>query len=243
MSDLASFGAFLPGYHATTGLVEDGPFADAEVVLCLKLTVASDLEPSWTLISDRASQQGLVMTLAWKDRMALAPTRIGALADYNFGAGAKRYDQCECRRADTPSGVIDPRNREESAVRSAELCLGVPAPPADAAAATLLSELREIPNVRVHRPAILYGVLKALRGASAGNVLLAEAARLVRDENRLLGRPLPKRAVSSTLLLKRLEAEVAVVLNTEGMSAQHLYVAMTRGSMKLVVCSASPILG
>jgi DNA helicase-2/ATP-dependent DNA helicase PcrA len=65
----------------------------------------------------------------------------------------------------------------------------------------------------------------------------------VREENRLLGRPLPKRAVGSTLLLKGLEAEVAVVLNTEGMSAQHLYVAMTRGSMKLVVCSASPILG
>jgi DNA helicase-2/ATP-dependent DNA helicase PcrA len=61
--------------------------------------------------------------------------------------------------------------------------------------------------------------------------------------NRLLGRPLPRRAVGSTQLLKGLEAEVAVVLNTEGMSAQHLYVAMTRGSMKLVVCSASPILG
>ena len=35
--------------------------------------------------------------------------------------------------------------------------------------------------------------------------------------------------------------KVAVVLNTEGMSAQHLYVAMTRGSMKLVVCGASPL--
>lgn len=65
----------------------------------------------------------------------------------------------------------------------------------------------------------------------------------VREENRLLGRRLPKRAVGSTLLLKGLEAEVAVVLNTEGMSPQHLYVAMTRGSMKLVVCSPNPILG
>ena len=46
-----------------------------------------------------------------------------------------------------------------------------------------------------------------------------------------------------TLLLKGLEAEVAVVLNTEGMSPQHLYVAMTRGLMKLVVCSPNPILG
>jgi len=115
--------------------------------------------------------------------------------------------------------------------------------PSISAASTLLSALREMPNVRVHRPAILYGVLKALRIAASGNVPFAEAARRVREENRLLGRPLPKRAVGSTLLLKGLEAEVAVVLDTQGMSAQHLYVAMTRGSMKLVVCSASPILG
>jgi hypothetical protein len=115
--------------------------------------------------------------------------------------------------------------------------------PSLAAAAALLSQLQALPNVRVHRPAILYGVLKALRNAAAGSIPLVEAARRVREENRLLGRPLPKRAVGSTLLLKGLEAEMAVLLNTEGMSAQHLYVAMTRGSMKLVVCSGSPIVG
>jgi hypothetical protein len=42
--------------------------------------------------------------------------------------------------------------------------------PSLAAAAELLSELRALPNVRVHRPAILYGALKALRDASAGTV-------------------------------------------------------------------------
>ncbi|MBU9492052.1 UvrD-helicase domain-containing protein [Burkholderia multivorans] len=115
--------------------------------------------------------------------------------------------------------------------------------PSLTAATALLSELRALPNVRVHRPAILYGVLKALREASSGTVPLSEAARRVREENRLLGRPLPKRAVGSTLLLKGLEAEVAVLLNTEGMTAQNLYVAMTRGSMRLVVCSAAPMVG
>ena len=115
--------------------------------------------------------------------------------------------------------------------------------PSLAAAAELLSTLREMPDVRVHRPAILYGVLKALRESSTGTVSLADAANRVREENRLLGRPLPRRAVGSTLLLKGLEAEVAVLLNPEGMSAQNLYVAMTRGSMKLVVCSAGPVIG
>ena len=115
--------------------------------------------------------------------------------------------------------------------------------PSLAAAVALLLELRTLPNVRVYRPAILYGALKALREASSGIVPLVEAARRVREENRLVGRPLPKRAVGSTLLLKGLEAEVAVLLNTEGMSAQNLYVAMTRGSMRLVVCSAGPMVG
>lgn len=85
MRTLESFGAFLRGYHAATGVVEDEPTVGAEVVLCLNLTVASDLEPSWNLISDRAAQLGLVKSLAWKDRLALAPTRIGAFADYNLG--------------------------------------------------------------------------------------------------------------------------------------------------------------
>lgn len=85
MRTLESFGAFLRGYHASTGVVEDEPSAGAEIVLCLNLTVASDLEPSWTLLSDRAAQQGIVKTLAWKDRIALAPTRIGALAEFNLG--------------------------------------------------------------------------------------------------------------------------------------------------------------
>ncbi|WP_438307796.1 ATP-dependent nuclease [Burkholderia pseudomallei] len=85
MSTLENCGQFLRGYHAATGVVEDEPSTGAEVVLCLNLTVASDLEPSWSLISDRAAQQGIVKSLAWKDRLTLAPTRIGALADYNLG--------------------------------------------------------------------------------------------------------------------------------------------------------------
>ena len=85
MIALESFGTFLRGYHAATGIVEDEPSSGAEVVLCLNLTVTSDLEPSWVLISDRASQHGLVKTLAWRDRLAMAPTRIGAPADYNLG--------------------------------------------------------------------------------------------------------------------------------------------------------------
>lgn len=85
MRTLESFGAYLRGFHPITGVVEDEPTLGAEVVLCLNLTVASDLEPSWTLVSERAALQGIAKTLAWKDRVALAPTRIGALSDFNLG--------------------------------------------------------------------------------------------------------------------------------------------------------------
>lgn len=57
------------------------------------------------------------------------------------------------------------------------------------------------------------------------------------------GRPLPKKAVGSTLLLKGLEAEVVVILNGDSMNAKNLYVAMTRGAKKIVICSKSSILG
>ncbi len=76
---------FVRGFDAQTGEIEDEPEKDAETVLTVKLTVASDLEPTWTLVSERAEAQGLARNLSWGDRVRLAPTRIGAMADYHLG--------------------------------------------------------------------------------------------------------------------------------------------------------------
>jgi DNA helicase IV len=85
---------------------------------------------------------------------------------------------------------------------------------------------------------VLRACIKALQscGGSGGNSFYDEAIR-VREQNRLVGRPLPRRAVGSTLLLKGLEAEVSVILDVADHDAKNLYVAMTRGSTRLVVCS------
>jgi DNA helicase IV len=48
--------------------------------------------------------------------------------------------------------------------------------------------------------------------------------------------------VGSTLLLKGLEADISVVLNAGALNARNLYVAMTRGSRRVLVCSPTPIL-
>ncbi|WP_139017381.1 UvrD-helicase domain-containing protein, partial [Bradyrhizobium sp. STM 3809] len=107
----------------------------------------------------------------------------------------------------------------------------------------LLGAMGEQAGVRSHRPGILRGCIRALQMAEAqGGPSFEEAAVTVREQSRALGRPLPRRAVGSTLLLKGLEADVCVILNATELNRQNLYVAMTRGSRRLVVCSNDNVL-
>lgn len=85
LMNLETYGMFLRGFDAETGHIADEPEKDAETVLTIRLTVTSDLEPTWSLVSERAEAQGLSRNLNWSDRASLAPTRIGAMADYHLG--------------------------------------------------------------------------------------------------------------------------------------------------------------
>lgn len=85
LKNIESYGLYLRGYIAETGEIEDEPEKDGETVLCLRLTVRSDLEPEWSLISDRAAAQDASRNLSWADRTRLAPTRLGAASEYNLG--------------------------------------------------------------------------------------------------------------------------------------------------------------
>ena len=115
--------------------------------------------------------------------------------------------------------------------------------PSHRAAIDVLVEISKEGGVSAHRPAVLRACIKALQLCDGTEGLsFHEAAIRIREQNRLVGRPLPRRAVGSTLLLKGLEAEVAVVLNAGALDARNLYVAMTRGSKALTVCAPTPIL-
>lgn len=110
--------------------------------------------------------------------------------------------------------------------------------PSYPAAAALLGTIAAQGGVRNHRPAILRGAHNMMKACIASpEMTLGEAATIVREQSRLVGRPLAKRTVGSTLLLKGLEAEICIILNPELMDRRHLYVAMTRGSRKLIICS------
>ena len=83
--NLDIYGKYLRGFDASTSSIDDEPASDTETVLTLKLTVGSDLDPSWSLVSERADAQGESRFLTWEDRRRLAPTRVGATAAYHLG--------------------------------------------------------------------------------------------------------------------------------------------------------------
>jgi putative ATP-dependent endonuclease of the OLD family len=85
LKSLETYGMYLRGFEAHSGEIEEEPEKDSETVMTVRLTVSSDLEPSWSLVSERAEEQGMVRNLSWGDRVRLAPTRIGLMADYHFG--------------------------------------------------------------------------------------------------------------------------------------------------------------
>ena len=113
--------------------------------------------------------------------------------------------------------------------------------PTPAVVADLLEACARRPESRVYRPEILWPSIRALRLSRLGPDRLSclEAAIKIREERRGVGRWLPKHAIGSTLLLKGLEADHAVVLNANDLDAKNLYVALTRASRTVTVCSPS----
>ncbi|WP_329840708.1 UvrD-helicase domain-containing protein [Stenotrophomonas geniculata] len=109
-------------------------------------------------------------------------------------------------------------------------------------AVELINALAGHADTRVYRPELLQCCRSAMESALRGEKTFPAAAQHARERNRHLRSPMARRAVGSTLLLKGLEADVAVILEPENMNAQHLYVALTRGAKAVVVCSSTPTL-
>lgn len=109
------------------------------------------------------------------------------------------------------------------------------------AMATVLEAL-PMAGRRVFRRQMHSAMVEALRRAALRKIDLYDAAVSVREQHRAAGRQMPKRAVGSTLLLKGLEADHAVILDADEMNARHLYVALSRASRSLTIISASQTL-
>lgn len=82
---MEAYGQYLRGFDVATSRIEDEPGVGLDTILTVVLTVADDLEPEWSLYSDRAAAASLSRNLIWADRQRLAPSRIGELAVQNLG--------------------------------------------------------------------------------------------------------------------------------------------------------------
>jgi DNA helicase-2/ATP-dependent DNA helicase PcrA len=138
--------------------------------------------------------------------------------------------------------ILDKGTARKEATPIESAALAFHTSPSFTTAASAFEVFAEAPNVRVYRPEVLQVCLTAMRSAVSGECTFYEGLVRARERNRHLGRPTSKRAIGSTLLLKGLEADVVVVLNPDVMNRKDLYVALTRGAMRVVVCSQSPVL-
>ena len=109
-------------------------------------------------------------------------------------------------------------------------------------ASLLLEAISRKADCRTYRPDIFRTAIDALQLADQGSVDFYQAVIHYRDLNRYIGRRVSKRAVGSTLLLKGLEADTVILLHPERMDAENLYVALTRGSNSIIVCSEAQLL-
>jgi putative ATP-dependent endonuclease of the OLD family len=116
LKNMEAYGNFLRSCNTETRTIEDEPEKDCETVLTLRLTVAGDLEPVWSLVSDRAAAQSQTRNLNWTDRLRLSPTRIGALNDYNLawrrGSVLNRLSE---EKADTSAALAKAAREARSA--------------------------------------------------------------------------------------------------------------------------------
>ena len=118
------------------------------------------------------------------------------------------------------------------------------AAPTSASIVGLLDALNALPNVKVFR-ADLYNRMKGVlkKHLLHPDLTLREAAERYHSEFRYKGRPVGRRRlIGTTLLVKGLEFDHAVVLDADSLSRKELYVALTRGSRSLTIISTKATL-
>lgn len=109
---------------------------------------------------------------------------------------------------------------------------------------SFLQTLKSAPETALHARDLFNRLLKVLCNCQDDAELsLTDAASKFQTEFRHSGRPVrhPK-VVSTTLLMKGLEFDHAIVLDSASLSKTDLYVALTRGSKSLTIITSDPVL-
>ena len=99
-----------------------------------------------------------------------------------------------------------------------------------------------IPHTHLYRRELWETMKTTLESYRDKNTSLKDVAWRVRDRARIRGRRPENRIVSTPLLVKGLEFDHAIVMDTDKLSSKAMYVAMTRGRKSLTVLAGDPIL-
>jgi hypothetical protein len=110
--------------------------------------------------------------------------------------------------------------------------------------AEFLLALKAIDGVKITRADLFGRVTDILRKhALHPQLTLAQVAEKYHAEFRYKGRPSGRRKlIGTTLLVKGLEFDHAIVLDADSLSRKELYVAITRGAKSLTIISSSSVL-
>ena len=108
----------------------------------------------------------------------------------------------------------------------------------------IISHIRQALGInKVARKDIFYTIERILKDAQSRRISLLEALKQNRDKVRRIGRSIQGKYIGTTLLTKGLECEAVIVLDAHKFpTAEHLYVALSRCSRRLIVASETPIL-
>lgn len=153
-----------------------------------------------------------------------------------------------CVEQNLPAGTvrgehvnIRANTRNPEAAHKANACL---AAPTSGAIADLLLAIKQTAGVKVVRADLFYRALNALaKHCLHPQLSLTDAAEKYQSEFRYKGRPVRRRRlIGTTLLVKGLEFDHAIVLDAASLSKKELYVALTRGARSLTIVSTRPVL-
>lgn len=105
----------------------------------------------------------------------------------------------------------------------------------------LLNTIRATPDTALYRRDLLNRLIAVLNlNIEQPDLSLREALQRFQNEFRHSGRPLAlNKLLGTTLLVKGLEFDHAIVLNADNMTPKDLYVALTRGSKTLTIVSST----
>ncbi|MDJ0946335.1 MAG: UvrD-helicase domain-containing protein [Kiloniellales bacterium] len=104
----------------------------------------------------------------------------------------------------------------------------------------LLEALRRRPDTRLYRREMFFALCAAVRlMATDQSDTLADAVWQIQNRIRHSGRRLGRKSIGSTLLVKGLEFDHAVIIDANRLCRKNLYVALTRPVKSLTILSSS----